>query len=117
MIQVGLGAGIGSLMRYIMTSLIKQRVRHNFPVATLIINIIGAFCLGYLKAIHLQNETDLLLGTGFLGGFTTFSTFQVESVGLLDEKRMVHLGGYLLLTYGCGLIAAYIGMVLGNFSR
>lgn len=117
MVQVGVGAGLGAIMRYLMTSLIKRKIRGNFPVATLVINIMGAFFLGYLKAKNIPSEVDLLLATGFLGGFTTFSTFQVESVSLLDEKRRVHLASYVLMTYLCGLIAAYLGMVLGNFGR
>lgn len=113
MIGIGIGAGVGALCRYEVTNLIKRRWAR-WPLATLLINLTGAFVLGVLLT-----RANLWFGaaswtTGFLGGLTTFSTMNVEAVGLLAERRWFAAAGYLLLSYGGGLGLAALGIRYGG---
>ncbi|HBU67700.1 fluoride efflux transporter CrcB [Lactobacillus salivarius] len=113
MIEVALGAGLGASVRYLMTQALKSRTRV-FPWATFIINITGALLLGFLHSKITSSHILLLLGTGFLGGYTTFSTFQVELVTLVNNRKRKMMLIYLLLTVTCGILAAYCGSWLGK---
>lgn len=113
MIEVALGAGLGASVRYLMTQVLKSRTRV-FPWATFIINITGALLLGFLHNKSTSSHILLLLGTGFLGGYTTFSTFQVELVTLINNNKQKMMFIYLLLTVLCGILAAYCGSLLGK---
>lgn len=87
---VGIGGMLGALSRFLLSTWITSKASSRFPFATWIINISGSFCLGILAAYHLKNTipewTWLLLGTGFLGAFTTFSTFAYETILLLKKR-------------------------------
>lgn len=112
MISVGFGSAIGALIRYLLTNLWKK-TKVNWPVATLFINISGAFILGILTHHFLSDsQTMLFFGTGVMGGYTTFSTFNTEMVAMIDERRWAALGCYLCLSYGGGILAAWWGMQL-----
>ncbi|WP_283598791.1 fluoride efflux transporter CrcB [Ligilactobacillus salivarius] len=113
MIEVALGAGLGASVRYLMTQVLKSRTRV-FPWATFIINITGALLLGFLHNKSTSSHILLLLGTGFLGGYTTFSTFQVELVTLINNNKQKMMFIYLLLTVLCGILAVYCGSWLGK---
>ena len=113
MIEVALGAGLGASVRYLMTQVLKSRARV-FPWATFIINITGALLLGFLHNKSTSSHILLLLGTGFLGGYTTFSTFQVELVTLVNNRKQKMMLIYLSLTVICGILAAYCGSWLGK---
>lgn len=113
MIEVALGAGLGASVRYLMTQALKSRTRV-FPWATFIINITGALLLGFLHSKITSSHILLLLGTGFLGGYTTFSTFQVELVTLVNNRKRKMMLIYLLVTVTCGILAAYCGSWLGK---
>ena len=113
MIEVALGAGLGASVRYLITHVLKSKTRV-FPWATFIINITGALLLGFLHSKITSSYILLLLGTGFLGGYTTFSTFQVELVTLVNNRKQKMMIIYLLLTVICGILAAYCGSWLGK---
>ena len=113
MIEVALGAGLGASVLYLMTQVLKSRTRV-FPWATFIINITGALLLGFLLSKITSSHILLLLGTGFLGGYTTFSTFQVELVTLINNNKQKMMFIYLLLTVLCGILAVYCGSWLGK---
>ena len=87
LLYVGLGGAAGSVMRYALSVTVQSRVGAGFPVATLIINVVGSFLLGALMAYFSEEattppEVQLLLTTGFCRGFTTFSTFSWEAFRL-----------------------------------
>lgn len=112
MLNVGIGSAIGAVLRYLLTQLWKKQQR-NWPLATLLINVSGAFLLGLLTGrLAANSSTMLFLGTGILGGYTTFSTFNTEMVALIDEHRWGSFWLYLIASYGGGLVAAWIGMQL-----
>ncbi|MBC1535132.1 fluoride efflux transporter CrcB [Listeria sp. FSL L7-1485] len=110
---VGIGAGLGAMLRYGISILIKSKWKTNFPYATFFINITGSFLLGFLVSSAVGPVWQLLLGTGFLGGYTTFSTFKVESMELKWKANFRVLFSYLGLSYVLGLIAAFTGIMIG----
>lgn len=110
---VGIGAGLGAMLRYGISILIKSKWKTNFPYATFFINITGSFLLGFLVSSAVGPVWQLLLGTGFMGGYTTFSTFKVESMELKWKASFRVLFSYLGLSYVFGLIAAFTGIMMG----
>lgn len=90
-LMVGIGGFFGSILRYLI-SLIPLGEQNSFPYKTLITNIIGAFLIGVIVAFSLKNakideKYILLLKTGFCGGFTTFSTFALETTELIQNGK------------------------------
>ncbi len=86
-ILMGLAGGLGAVLRFMADSEIRRHVHAVLPVGTLLINIVGSFLLGISTALMVRNGIDpdirLVLGTGLLGGFTSFSTASVETVRLM----------------------------------
>lgn len=119
LLMVGLGGGAGSILRYLIQRWTQNTVVTSFPVGTFAINIIGCFLVGlfwgwFARNMHWNEELKLLLITGFCGGFTTFSAFTLESMGLLKEQKtnlfLIYIAGSLL----AGLLATYTGLRLAK---
>lgn len=110
MIITGIGAAIGALVRYNLTAFIKGKLGTNFPIATLIINLTGAFLLGIVK----DTEFALLVGTGILGGYTTFSTYNVELLTLIRNKAWSKACSYFVLSGIFGPVVAFLGWYLAG---
>jgi fluoride exporter len=114
---VGLGGGIGSILRYLSQKWVNESYEHNFPLATFLVNVFGCLLIGILYALGekgniLSPQSRLLLVTGFCGGFTTFSTFAFENMNLL---RVGDNFSFLLYAVGSvvfGIAAVYIGSLL-----
>lgn len=114
---VGLAGSLGALARYLLGRYIAERVSSQFPLGTLLINLTGAFLIGLLFTLTVRNFLSVylqtILATGFLGGYTTFSTMSWEGVQLArggsTPLSFLYLGGSVLL----GLLAAALGMALG----
>ncbi|QMW66088.1 fluoride efflux transporter CrcB [Mumia sp. ZJ1417] len=106
--------GLGATVRYVVDAMIKAKTTHSkFPWSTAIINLTGSLVLGFLTGLVVSNiaSTDVsaVIGTGFLGGYTTFSTASYETVNLIREKRWG-----LAVAYGFGILAAAVALaVLG----
>ena len=112
MINVGCGAALGAVLRYLLTTLWKRQ-RIDWPLATLVINLSGAFVLGILTGHLVPGSAAMTFwGVGVLGGYTTFSTFNTELIAMIDERRWDAFAAYLLLSYGGGLLLAWLGMQL-----
>lgn len=99
---VGIGGAIGSVARYLV-GLVPMKIQNDFPLTTLIINVLGAFCIGVIVALagrykSFDPKLLLLLKVGFCGGFTTFSTFSLETVGLLQKGNYFSAGIYMALS-------------------
>ena len=114
---VGLAGSMGALSRYLLGRYIAERIISQFPLGTLFINVTGAFLIGLLFTLTARNfmnvNVQTILATGFLGGYTTFSTMSWEGVQLArggsTSLSSLYLGGSVLL----GLLAAVLGMALG----
>lgn len=115
---LALAGGLGAVCRFLLDALVRRRWDAPIPVATLLINVLGSFSLGVLVGWvgDVAGAADLrtIVGTGFLGGFTTFSTAAVE-VALLGRERRWLAGIVLGLgMLGLGLAAAAGGLALGH---
>ncbi len=115
---VALGAFVGANCRYLLSKRLA-RISSGFPWATMLINVTGSFLLGLLLTINqpaLPASYRLLLGTGFLGAYTTFSTFSYETVTLAQRGEYVRAASNLLANIGLGLFAAALGIVVAGGS-
>ena len=106
---VGFGAAIGAFLRNELT-LQQSKIKIDFPIATLLINISGALLLGILTAQIHNGAILLLLGTGFCGGFTTFGTFNMELSQLWFQHRLGRCFLYFILTYIFGILGFVVGI-------
>ena len=112
---VGVGGFIGSVLRYkISTLLLLHSTRLGFPLGTLCVNIAGCFFIGILAGLSIRGSfigpaSGLLLVTGLLGGFTTFSAFGLETLTLLKSQKMGFAVANALLSLCLGLIAVWLG--------
>lgn len=106
-ILISLGAGFGAPARYLVDKHFKKLHSINLPLETLLVNILGSFVLGF--TVHRSGDTSYLIGTGFTGAFTTWSTFMVEVHDIFRTRK--HLKGalYLALTLALGITAAALG--------
>lgn len=115
-VLVGIGGVFGGISRFEIGRHIAQKFGSSFPLATLFINISGALLLGLITGIGAQNSAYLLLGDGFLGAFTTFSTFMFEGFHLFKNNRtadaFVYIFGSLLLGVSGYLAGFEIGLLL-----
>ena len=112
---VGLGGAVGSMLRYAVQKFFQAQTAAAFPTGTLLVNIAGCFLIGILwslvsRSLTWNDEMKLLLMTGFCGGFTTFSAFTLEGIGLLKENRTVLFVIYLTVSVLGGLLATFIGI-------
>lgn len=101
-LAVGVGGFVGAVLRYLV-SMIPLDKTGSFPVNTLLINVLGAFAIGAITALGaktagLYPRLTLLLKTGICGGFTTFSTFALESVTLLQSGKSAAAVCYIVLS-------------------
>lgn len=116
-IWVGLGGFAGSIGRYAVGLWLGPLITQ-WPAATLAVNFIGSFILGLLITSSQQRALPasvmLLAGTGFCGGFTTFSTFTVENILLLQEGRLLTFFGYTSASLLLGLLGAFLGILAGR---
>ncbi len=115
---VALAGGVGAVARFVLDSVVAARAQRPFPVGTLVVNVLGSFLLGLLVgwARHRGGTADVraVLGTGFLGGFTTFSTASVELVRLVRAGRpgtAAALAGSMVLI---SVLGALLGLWLGG---
>ncbi len=114
LLLVGLGGSIGSMTRYAASFLIRSKL---FPYTTLSVNIIGSFIIGVvfamsIKEAGLSNNWRLFLATGICGGFTTFSAFSLENMGLLQSGKIGMALTYIILSVVLGVTATFLGYQL-----
>jgi CrcB protein len=121
---VGLGGGVGSVLRWWVGRVVGERYKGGFPLGTFLINISGAFVIGYLSVLfeidwHDRYGTVLKAGvlTGVLGGYTTFSTMQLDAAKLAGKRHGVFAASYLLLSVAVGTLTAGLGIALARAQR
>lgn len=119
-ILVGLGGFIGAASRYKMGLIIVHlALVEKFPLSTCIINILGCFLIGLIsgfveKTQLITPEVRLLLMTGVLGGFTTFSTFGLETFSLIRRNNFQFAFLYVGVSVGAGIFAVWLGLYLSD---
>ena len=119
---VMLGAAIGGLARYVVASAITQRFEMRFPVGTLIVNITGCFAIGVLMSLFVTRgdpnpNLRLLLVTGILGGYTTFSSFGWETFEAIQKDTIFSGLMNVVLSVGLGYIAVWCGSLTARLLR
>lgn len=120
LLLAGIGASIGAMIRYAITNYGKKHWEwfgkkfSNLPIPTLFINLTGAFILGFVFGIKANVFVYAIVGTGVLGGYTTFSTMNTELVELYKSKNYRGLTFYALASYFGGLILVFTGYYLGT---
>ena len=110
---------LGTLARYGLQGLVQERTGSSFPTGTLVVNILGCFFLGGVAEYaltHLSVPPEWRIGitVGFLGAFTTFSTFTFEAVRLIQDGEWARAGTYLLASVAGGMLAIVAGMRLAD---
>lgn len=109
------GGGIGAGARYLLDGAIMRGRKDAFPLGILVVNIVGSFLLGLLTGVPQVSPAWLaIIGTGVLGGFTTFSTVAVETVLLAQRRRRDWAWVNLLGTFLVCLVAAAVGLAIGG---
>lgn len=115
------GAG-GAIARYLLGSLVAARWSGSFPLGTWLINISGSFVIGLFLALNTARgefqtgglNWRLLIAVGFLGAYTTFSTFEHETLQLIENERFITALHYILSSVVSGLVAVRLGTILGR---
>ena len=114
-----MGGFIGTISRYFSTVLIQKFIRNYFYAGTLGVNLIGSFVIGILGLLFLKESLHpgyrLFFITGILGGFTTFSSFSLESLKLIQEGRTLEAFLYITGSVTGGLLFAFAGWHAGRF--
>lgn len=120
LVLIGIGGGIGSICRYSLANFVYWLLGRDFPIGTLIVNVSGCFLMGLLFVLFLErwmqfaDQGRALLLVGFLGGFTTFSSFSIETLNLIEYGKLGAALVNILLSMVCCLLATWIGIWLGR---
>jgi CrcB protein len=122
-VWVGFGGGLGSVLRWWIGLMVGERYHGNFPLGTFLINVSGTFLIGYLSVLfgvdwHNRYGHGMVLNafvlTGVLGGYTTFSSMQLDAAKLSAKERGGLAASYLLLSVAAGLLAGGLGAALAR---
>jgi CrcB protein len=113
--MVGLGGAIGSVARYLIAGWVQSPAWNGFPYGIFIVNVTGGFIMGVLTEamalkFHVSPEIRAFLTTGILGGFTTFSTFSLESAMLIERHAYGQAIGYIAGSALLSIIALFVGL-------
>ncbi|MGZ8162668.1 MAG: fluoride efflux transporter CrcB [Methylobacter sp.] len=120
LLAVAMGGSFGAVVRFLVSSGIHQWLGRGFPYGTLVVNIVGSFLIGLLtEALILQRiamtlEYRAAILTGFIGAFTTFSTFSLETVYLIEQGSLTKAAFNILLSVAGCILAVWIGLLCGR---
>jgi len=119
---IALGGGAGAVARYLVAGWGQSLTAGSFPLGTLLVNVTGCLLIGWLASVLagpvlVREELRMALLVGFLGGFTTFSTFGFETGNLLSDGEWAQAAWNLGLSNGLGLVAIFAGVRLATFTH
>ena len=106
--------GLGSVTRFVVDRAIARRATGSFPFGTLTVNISGAVLLGFITAAALPHQVALLAGTAFVGAYTTFSTWMLETQRLTEERQIWPAAANLVVSVVLGVSGAVVGQWVGS---
>ncbi len=117
---VGLGGFLGANARYLLGGWVAARYGAAFPYGTFVINVTGSFILGFFLAfaqdrVWVAPAERLMFAVGFVGAYTTFSTFEYETIRLIQDREMFLAAVYMLGSVVTGAAATIAGIALGNW--
>ena len=113
-IAVGLLGGLGSVARFAVHRGITREDPSAFPLGTFLVNVIGAFAIGILFGAKVDHDVTMIVGLGFLGGFTTFSTWMFESERLNVDGYPVAAARNIAFSTAVGFLGVVAGIALGQ---
>ena len=108
---IAVAGGLGAATRLVIDGLVRDRLPSTFPWATVLINVTGSFLLGLLVGLGAGDRWQQIAGTGFLGGYTTFSTASLETTGLLLDRRPLAPAAN-----GLGVLVACVAAASGGYA-
>jgi CrcB protein len=114
---LGLAGALGSLSRFYVGTAVTEYRASDFPYGTFVVNVSGAFVLGLLTGLAPGMNALAIAGTGFLGGYTTFSTWMVETERLGEDGEWLFVSLYLFGSMAAGLASGIVGWLLGGALR
>lgn len=114
---IAIGGASGACLRYFLSQLMLQLFGKGFPFGTLLVNILGSFLLAFVYSLVEVEQLELhlgrtMLGIGFMGALTTFSTFSVDTILLFQQGDWIKGGLNIMLNITCCLFAAWLGTQL-----
>lgn len=112
LLLVALGGCLGSITRYALGKKITEKTMGKFPAGTFIINITGAILLGIVSSVNTDVYCYALFGDGFLGAYTTFSTFMYEGVNLFQNSEKRNACIYIILSFILGVLGYIAGVAI-----
>jgi CrcB protein len=101
--------GVGAVLRFLVDRTVAGRLTRSFPFGTLTVNLSGATLLGLLSGLTLSHEVALLAGTAFVGSYTTFSTWMLETQRLAEERQVWPAVANIVVSVVLGIAAAMLG--------
>jgi fluoride exporter len=118
-VMVGIGGCLGSILRFWLGSYIGERMGTRFPYGTFVINVTGSFLIGLVFALLTVRTTwspnwRYLIPIGFIGGYTTFSSFEIETLRAVQDGQLGTGILYVVLSVVAGFVAVWGGVVAGN---
>ena len=113
---VFIGAGLGGVLRYLIAHGLNLLTGHHFPYGTILVNVTGCFLAGFLSICILPGDVELkaLILIGFLGGYTTFSSFSYETWQLLEKRQLLAALLNVVLSVMLCMVAVVLGVCLGS---
>ena len=115
--MVAIGGALGSVARFWISTVVSNRITETFPLGTLVVNVTGSFLIGLLAAMSrsngMSNTTRTFLMVGVCGGYTTFSSFSLQNLQLLQNGNLYYAGLNTALSLVLCMVAVWIGFVAG----
>src|SRR5689334_7020360 len=116
-LMVGIGGAIGSVARLWVSTIVAERVTETFPLGTLVVNVTGSFLIGLFAGMFrsgASTTTRAFLMTGICGGYTTFSSFSLQNLQLLENGNYYYAGVNAALSLLLCMLGVWVGYVFGN---
>jgi fluoride exporter len=116
---VGIGGGVGSILRFWLAAYVAQRMGTRFPYGTFLINVTGSFLIGFVMTVltektHLSANWRYLIPIGFIGGYTTFSTFEYETLRAIQDGQFTVGTLNVVLSVLVGFVMVWMGAMAGK---
>jgi fluoride exporter len=118
-LMVAIGGGLGSVLRFWAGTFVSARMGTRFPYGTLLINCTASFLIGFIitllsERVHWNPNIRFLIPIGFIGGYSTFSTFEYETFRVMQDGEILVAILYVVLSVVVGFIAVWLGVIAGR---